>query len=568
MYIAGILAALFVTMLAGPIAASMLYYKKRKGGILSIQQNRVRNARYFGQSFSRMVEKNLSNAEGQTITLSRPEPFLDGKGQKEWTGTVEKMVISQERDFCPSTKITEFLKEIYCSQNAFFYGAPFIIRAVYAKKSMYLGNGISLVRWADAEETLTVGDNCELGISVSAKDRMCIGYGCQFRRMYAPEIFIGQRVDSLVNRAVERDPKIYYMPVMRERRGRIRYVSQDMAGESGTAEFTVTSGSSVTVTENMVIQGDVRSHKSVRLCDYAVVCGSIFAENDVYLGKMAIVLGNIFCQGSIHTDEGAVIGRKGKICSVIARDHIDFGKDNVVFGYVSCEKGGKTVKQGEPSEEKPVLLEKMEHIKELSFDNLTDYKHALQLGFRKEKELARVSIIHGAEEISDSMFFDCKNLETVTVPQTLKRVGNYSFADCIHLKEFHHFYDTHIEWIGTAAFENCRELTEIRFPETVQSIGGAAFAGCEGIKKMEFPEQSVLKEIGDHGFRGCRKLEELVLPDSVNRIGISAFSGCDSLRQLSIPAACEQEPGILELREQEGLQIILRDVRPLEEVSE
>ena len=103
----------------------------------------------------------------------------------------------------------------------------------------------------------------------------------------------------------------------------------------------------LTVTEKIIVQGDIRSHRGVRLCEDSVVCGNIFAEGDVLLEKNTAVLGNIFSQGSIRLEERATVGQRGKISSMIARETITFDKDNFVFGYVRCEKGGDVYKRQE-----------------------------------------------------------------------------------------------------------------------------------------------------------------------------------------------------------------------------
>lgn len=564
----------FLLMLTGPVIGAAIYYKKREGTVLHINQERVRDPRYFGKAFASMVEKGIANSEGNKIRLSREEAFFDGDKHKDYKECMEELVICQEKEFCPPASVKEFRKEIYSGENAKLTKGELKLRAVCSKKKMILGNNVTVLRWADAEETLTVYDNCDLGISASAGRKMSIGRNCQFRRLYAPVILIGQYPDSTVDPTEGKDPRIFRLPVETSKEKNMRYISKEMINEEGVVDFSVLSWRNVTVTEKIIVQGDVRSHKGVRLCDDAVVCGNLFAEGDVLLGKNAAVLGSIFSQGSIYFEERATAGQQGRISSVIARDTITFEKNNFVFGYVSCEKTGRIgAEENHVSPSEFQFLEAHRQRKHLEFKDLYDYEHVDNQGFRKEPDLEDVVIVKGAKQIQRSMFFNCEALCRVALPPEIQRIGDYAFADCYELKELAGFSNMQLEEIETSSFENCRELSEIVFPSTVKRLGGAAFGGCVKLHAAVFPEDSELEAIGDHCFNGCSSLKELWLPDGVNVIGVSAFCGCTGLKRLSLPEGCRNEPGITELAESSELEIVYRraageTVSAVEEASE
>ena len=48
---------IFVCMFSMPLLVAVLHFRMRKGQILKIRQDYVKNARYFGRSFSSLVEK-------------------------------------------------------------------------------------------------------------------------------------------------------------------------------------------------------------------------------------------------------------------------------------------------------------------------------------------------------------------------------------------------------------------------------------------------------------------------------------------------------------------------------
>lgn len=557
-----VLAITFVLMLISPIVFSTIYYKKRKSTVLHINQERIRDARYFGKNFAKMVQGRLSEAKNNVILLSKEETFLDTDLAKanDYKEEMEQMVIARKKEFTAPATVKSFWKEIYCENNARILEEGTRIRAAYCRQNMILGNGILVVRWVDAEKTLAIYDHCDLGISASAGELLSIGRDCNFQRIFAPEIQIGQYPDDHLDPAEGKDPRIFRLTIQVNKERNMRYISKEMINEDGIVDFSVLSWRNLTVTEKIIIQGDVRSQRGVRLCDNAVVCGNIFAEGDVLLGKNTAVLGNVFSQGNIVLEERATVGQRGRICSVIARNHITFHGRNFVFGYVSAERGGRVLPYPEGVEipkKKFQFLPKAVHLQHLRFKDLYDFEHVDQQGFRKEKMLEDVVVPSGATVIPKSMFFSCKKLTWIEMPAEIREIRDYAFADCEAFEEIRGFEHMALERVGTSAFENCKRLKELQFPKCIKSLEGAAFAGCEDLRKVEFAPEAVLERIGDHCFRDCAALEEMIIPDSVTYLGVSSFRGCSALKRLSLPEHLS-ETAELERLTKQGVELIFR----------
>lgn len=538
----------FIMLTVMPLVGAALFYKCTKGSILHINQNRDRDPRYFGTSFSEMIQKELPKAKNHKIFLSKEEEFLTVDMLKNDDEVIDKLVICTEEEFCVSSSAKAFQKEIYCSNSAVLGIEGTVVRAVYANNKMILGNGVSVVRWVDSGQTLAVYNDCDLGVSATAGERLSVGVDCTFKRLYAPEICIGQFPNREYAPWAEIDHKIFQLPVQEE--------------------HTVISREDVKVLENHILQGDIRSYGSVVLYDKAVVCGNIFAEKNVHIGKNAVVLGNIFCQGSIHIEEKAMVGRKGKISSVVARENITIEPDCVVYGLISCEDSGRTTTGVRKKEEMTVKLEDFAYLKEakylqfLSFETLTEYENTDSLGFRKEKELKEVVLPTNASSVPKSMFFECKALEKVLLPKSLKEIGDYAFADCDRLNVLQGIQLTCLESVGISAFENCKVIEHIEFPRTMKCLGGAAFGGCVSLKRVVFAPDAVLESIGDHCFCGCKSIEEIELPDTVKYVGISAFKDCIGLKRVSIPQNCVHQPGVVELQAiNSKVELIIRSLK-------
>lgn len=81
--------------------------------------------------------------------------------------------------------------------------------------------------------------------------------------------------------------------------------------------------------------------------------------------------------------------------------------------------------------------------------------------------------------------------------------------------------------IANEAFKSWTELTSVTIPGSVKTIGDKAFAFCAGITEIKV--ENGVESIGAEAFRGCSELEAVVLPESTVRIGERAFAYCTSL---------------------------------------
>ena len=86
--------------------------------------------------------------------------------------------------------------------------------------------------------------------------------------------------------------------------------------------------------------------------------------------------------------------------------------------------------------------------------------------------------------------------------------------------------------IGDYAFSSCRELTSVTIPDSVTSLGQGAFSSCENLVSITIGNGVI--NIGDWAFYDCESLTSITIPDSVTSIGEHAFSGCESLESITI----------------------------------
>ena len=78
--------------------------------------------------------------------------------------------------------------------------------------------------------------------------------------------------------------------------------------------------------------------------------------------------------------------------------------------------------------------------------------------------------------------------------------------------------------IGDDCFFNCEEIKTVQLPESIKEIGAQAFAMCKGLTEIILPDS--VNSIGALAFRDCRSLKKVVLPKSLKRLSQGAFSFC------------------------------------------
>ena len=104
--------------------------------------------------------------------------------------------------------------------------------------------------------------------------------------------------------------------------------------------------------------------------------------------------------------------------------------------------------------------------------------------------------------ILEGAFYNCNNITNITIPNTIKDIGNY-------------------------AFYNCSALKRMEIPDNVTDIGNFAFFGCSSLTNINIPDS--VTNIGDWAFSDCTSLISIVIPDSVIGIGWYAFNNCTNL---------------------------------------
>lgn len=150
--------------------------------------------------------------------------------------------------------------------------------------------------------------------------------------------------------------------------------------------------------------------------------------------------------------------------------------------------------------------------------------------FCPKKKSGEIVLKEGISTIGPNVFYNCRNITCVKIPQDVLNIGDSAFRGCWSLKKIK--LPNSLKKIGTDAFRNTA-LEEILIPQKVMEIGSGAFEGCSSLKNVELPSSIV--EISDFTFRNCNQLLKMSIPSKVLKIGNLAFDGCCQLIEVVIP---------------------------------
>ena len=127
--------------------------------------------------------------------------------------------------------------------------------------------------------------------------------------------------------------------------------------------------------------------------------------------------------------------------------------------------------------------------------------------------------------IAENGFNGTTTAQGIILPQTVKTIGDYAFAECSNAKFIH--LNGEIAIIGNGAFSGCNGLKSVVLPKKLETIGSQAFAGCSGIETLTF--NSNTKTIESKAFENCTLLSEISFYNANTEIATDAFSGCENI---------------------------------------
>ena len=171
-------------------------------------------------------------------------------------------------------------------------------------------------------------------------------------------------------------------------------------------------------------------------------------------------------------------------------------------------------------------------------------------------------IITAGNIINSNTFLGCSDLTSITIPASVKNIGDQAFYGCSSLTSF--IIPNGVTNIGDSAFSGCQKMTEITISASVVNIGTSVFTNCGSLESITVEngnpayrsdgncfirssdnmllmgfQSSVIPEgvaiIGENAFYSCTGLKNITIPGSVTSIGKSAFFASGLENSITIP---------------------------------
>ena len=241
----------------------------------------------------------------------------------------------------------------------------------------------------------------------------------------------------------------------------------------------------------------------------------------------------------------------GKIKKVIIEDiqswcnidFKDFSSNPLYYGKYNYSKNSMFT-QGEKCTSLFLLSDKGdEKIKDIIID--WDCETIKDFTFTGCQGLETVVIKDNIKEIGKSAFFNCLNITSIKMPNSVTNIGDNTFSNCKKLNNI--TLNNRLKSIGKGAFNSCEGFTRIEIPDSVTSIGGGAFGGCKNLNEVyinDFAKWCDIKFYGEYSNPLChannlylkdKLVTNLVIPDGVTNIGNYAFCNYSKLKNVKIP---------------------------------
>ena len=156
--------------------------------------------------------------------------------------------------------------------------------------------------------------------------------------------------------------------------------------------------------------------------------------------------------------------------------------------------------------------------------------------FYQTTTLTSVTIPSTVKNIGNSAFEGCGSLITLQIMGAVEKIGESAFKGCGSLSTL--LTNGDIDELGDSAFENCTSLTMVQIDGAIKMMGKSVFKGCIKLETIDI--EGDIDEIGDSAFETCESLKTLKIKGNIGKMGISVFKGCSNLETIEIEGDLEE----------------------------
>jgi predicted acyltransferase (DUF342 family) len=311
--------------------------RKDDAAPLFINMSYCKDPRYFAISFRKIILKVIGDLPAglHAVTLSKQETVQVSDGSPNIVSSVAENVLFIRNNLESENNVT-FKKEVYARGNVFI-GESNRLQALACDGDLHVRKGTRFLRWLDAEGRVKVDEECDLGISATCSGELSMAHKCSFTRLYGYPVVTANNTIPVG----DKDDQAIGDNTVSEGISTEWYIS-DMPPHCQKNCNVIAKGN-LSIGEQSVIHGHIKSHGKVVTGASVTVMGNLFAEGDIEIGPGSRVLGSVFSQGYITVRHGVTIGSKNQIKSIVGKKGISLESGVRAYGYIVTEGKGIVV---------------------------------------------------------------------------------------------------------------------------------------------------------------------------------------------------------------------------------
>ena len=135
------------------------------------------------------------------------------------------------------------------------------------------------------------------------------------------------------------------------------------------------------------------------------------------------------------------------------------------------------------------------------------------------------------------VMYSCDKKRLLKAPKDLKdytiKDGTIVICDGYYRDISYSYWNIELSRKSSGAFWECGHLNSIVIPNSVKKIGHDAFYGCKSLKNIDLSDS--LRSIGYNAFSNCWTLTQVEMPNSLVKVGDDLFYNCKNLNKIIIP---------------------------------